>query len=113
MTKQKNQPTEEVEQEKSAKRILLKGRRTTPDKHKDVNDDYIAKLLKIYNTKLNSGIDNVTSVCNYSGLTQLALGHHKHHPSVKAIIAINESKRTQGEKDALAAYGYQILMGNV
>lgn len=113
MTKQKKQASNEIEQEKHAKRILLKGRSSTPEKHKDVSDDYLIKLLKIYNTHLNSGIDNVTSICNYTGLTQLTLGHHKHHPAVKAIIATHENKRTQGEKDALVAYGYQILMGNV
>ena len=76
-------------------------------------DLFIQKLRKIYKTTLDSGHPGKTCICNYQGLVQLALDYPTPHVAIKAIIDVHFMSRTREQLDLLAAYGYEVLCGNV
>ena len=73
----------------------------------------IKKLIKLYADQLESGIEGVSSKCHYQGLTGLARSFANAHPDVKELMQKPESSLTRLEKNAIAAYGFEVLMGNV
>lgn len=80
---------------------------------KDPGDPFVKKMRILYATELESGIDGVSSKCNYHGLVGLARSYHAPHPEIKRLIDIRWESLPQGDRDAIAAYGFNVLMGNV
>ena len=76
-------------------------------------DPFIKKMRLLYSTQLESGVDGVTSKCHYQGLTGLAQSYHAPHPEIKKLLTSRYDTLTRVEKDVIAAYGYEVLMGNV
>lgn len=79
----------------------------------DPGDPFVKKLRKLYAEQLESGVDGVSSKCHYQGLTGLAMSYHNPHPEIKTIMKMHYDSLPQGDKDAIAAYGFMVLMGNV
>lgn len=79
----------------------------------DPGDPYVKKLRKIYALELESGVEGVTCKCHYQGLTGLAQSYHNPHPEIKRIMDMHYDSLPRGDKDAIAAFGYEVLMGNV
>lgn len=78
----------------------------------DPGDPYVKKMRKLYATELESGVDGVTCKCHYQGLTGLALSYHKPHPEIKRLMEMRYDSLPRGDKDAIAAFGYEVLMGH-
>jgi hypothetical protein len=70
-------------------------------------------MRALYAAQLESGVDGVSSKCHYQGLTGLARSYHAPHPDIKRLMDMRYEDLPQGDKDAIAAYGYEVLMGNV
>ena len=82
-------------------------------KEVDPGDPFVKKMRALYAAQLESGVDGVTSKCHYQGLTGLARSYHAPHPDIKRIMDMRYEDLPQGDKDAIAAYGFEVLMGNV
>jgi hypothetical protein len=77
----------------------------------DPGDPFVKKMRIVYAAELESGVDGVTSKCHYHGLTELSRSHRDPHPEIKRLMSMQYPSLPQGDKDAIAAYGFQILMG--
>lgn len=73
--------------------------------------DYPARMLTLYNKELASGVDGVTSKCNFHGLIGLACSHYAIHATIAPIV--KQHVRSVRDNKILAAYGYMILLGKV
>lgn len=79
----------------------------------DPGDPYVKKLRKLYAEQLESGVEGVSSKCHYQGLTGLAMSYHAPHEDIKRIMKMHYDSLPRGDKNAIAAFGYMVLMGNV
>jgi hypothetical protein len=82
-------------------------------KEVDPGDPFVKKMRALYAAQLESGVDGVSSKCHYHGLTGLARSYHAPHPDIKRLMDMRYEDLPQSDKDAIAAYGYEVLMGNV
>lgn len=79
----------------------------------ELGDPLLDKLLLLYAKELDSSIPGVTKVCNYQGLQGLASSYHSLPQPLRDICKLPDRLRTPAQSNALAAYGYQVLMGKV
>ena len=73
----------------------------------------IDKLQALYAKELDSGVDGVTKVCHYQGLQGLGSSHHTIPQPLREVLKLPDRMRTLAQQNALAAFGYQVLMGQV
>jgi len=73
----------------------------------------LGKLYLIYTKELESGIPGVTKVCQYQGLQGLAASYHLLPQPLRDICKLPDHSRTRLQQNALAAYGFQVLLGKV
>lgn len=94
----------------SSKKHIIKSKPHSPAAG-EMGVPLLDKLLLQYSKELSSGTPGVTKVCNYAGLQGLASSYHALPQQLRDICKLPTQARTRLQEDALAAYGYQVLMG--
>lgn len=79
----------------------------------ELGDPLLDNLLQLYAKELSTDLPGRTRICNYVGLQGLASSYHALPQQLRDICKLPDRLRSIEQSNALAAYGYKVLMGKV